>query len=370
MTHVTLRTTHEWIQKLAAESDLIADMRLETILKNANLDTDAFNLANSDAHCNLVVRAISVLLTKDFSSKENARDLLCNLIKPPQTYGAFAELAAYDWLARCHVEITTQVAMNPSDVLGTKGSTLDGKIEHTGTYFDVKAFGSNGRLAQRLKERLEKEIPGEQVLIEESWDLSFETFRDLIEAAPSIAAELKQKRMVRKGRMHIRLQPKKAVTVSARSVDPYYLAKENALYAFSDAKQFTRNSPFILIFVVHPWFNALSIHNDFAGVDTTFTRSLARRAFMQFSTDSRLLASITKHVPPAVTLADASRLLSAIFFVNVWPKEADPNITYAMPSWLYLNPRATHRLTHGSVTLFRALSPNTTYIDDFSSDDY
>jgi hypothetical protein len=366
---MTVRTNHEWIQKLAAESDLVADMQLETILKNANLDTDAFKLANSDAHCNLVTRAIRELLTNNFSSKENARNLLCNLIER-QTYGAFAELAAYDWLTRSHVAIATQVAMTSSDVLATKGSALDGKIEHAGTYFDVKAFGSNGRLAQRLKERLEKEIPDEQVLIEESWDLSFEMFRDLIEAAPNIAAELKQKRMVRKGRMHIRLEAKKPVTVSMRRVDPYHLAKENALYPFRDAKQFTRNSPFILIFVVHPWFNALSIHNDFAGVDTTFTRSLARRAFMQFSVDPTPLTSIAKHVPAAVTLADASRLLSAIFFVNVWPKEADPTITYAMPSCLYLNPRATHRLTQGSAALFRGQSPNSTYIDDFSNDDY
>jgi hypothetical protein len=95
------------------------------------------------------------------------------------TYGAFAEVAAFDWLTRCYVRIATQVAMTPRDVLATQGSTLDGKIAYDGTYFDVKAFGSNGRLAQRLKERLEEEIPDEQVLVEESWDLSFETFHAL-----------------------------------------------------------------------------------------------------------------------------------------------------------------------------------------------
>ena len=233
----------------------------------------------------------------------------------------------------------------------------------------MKAFGSNGRLAQRLKERLQQELPDEQVLVEESWDLSFETFQDLIEAAPNIGAELKQKRIVWKGRMVIRLEPEKPVTVSGRNVNPYRLAKENALYPFHDAKQFTRNSPFILIFVVHPWFNALSIGNDFAGVDTTFTRSLARRAFMQFSADSRPLTSIAKHVPNDVTLADASRLLSALFFINVWPREADPSITDPMPSWLYFNPRATHPFPR-SGSLFREQNPNRTYIDCFTDDDY
>jgi hypothetical protein len=176
--------------------------------------------------------------------------------------------------------------------------------------------------------------------------------------------------MVQKGRLRIRLEPSQPVTVSMRQVDPYCLARENALFSFRDAKQFTRNKPFILIFVVHPWFNAGSIGIDFAGGDTAFTRSLARRAFMQFSIDSTPLDSICRGVPSDVTLADASRLLSAIFFVNVWPSEADPTITRPMPSWLYFNPRATHRLRRGSASLFRANNPHGTYIDDFADDDY
>jgi hypothetical protein len=236
------------------------------------------------------------LVTHEFSSKESARDLLRNLIAR-HTYGAFAEIAAYDWLTRCCVRIKTQVAMASSDVLASQGSTLDGKIvyDDDGTYFDVKAFGANGRLAQRLKEQLEKEILCEQVLVEESWDLSFETFQGLIGSASSIASELRQKRMVQKGRLRIRLEAEKPVTVTSRQVNPYCLARENAFLPYKDAQQFTRNKPFILIFVVHPWFNAGSI-----GVE-------------QFSTDSTLLNTICDNVPSDVTLAEASRLLSAIF---------------------------------------------------------
>jgi hypothetical protein len=364
-----LRTYHEWIRKLAAESAVIAEMHLETDLPDADLETDAFNLANCNAHCQLITRVIDELITHNFSSKESARDLLRNLIKR-NTDGAFAEIAAYDWLTRCYVRIATQVAMTPSDVLATQGSTLDGKITLDGTYFDVKSFGSSGRLAERLKERLEEEIQDEQVLVEQSWDLSSDTFQAMIESASAIAAELRQKRMVKRGLLQIRLVPKQPVTVSIRQVDPYCLANEYALFPFKYAKQFTRNKPFILIFVVHPWFNANSMGIDFAGGDTIFTRSLARRAFMQFSNDSTPLDSICRGVSPDVTLADAARLLSAIFFVNVWPKEADPTITRPMPSWLYLNPRATHRLVRGSVSLFRANNRQGTYIDDFANDDY
>jgi hypothetical protein len=220
-----------------------------------------------------------------------------------------------------------------------------------------------------LKERLEENILDEQVLVEESWDLSFEAFSQLIRSASDIATELRQKRMVQKGRLRIRLAPKQQVTVSMRGPEPYLLAKENALYPFRYAKQFTRNTPFILILVVHPWFNALSINNDFAGMDTAFTRSLARRAFMQFSNDLTPLDCIAQGVSPGLTLADASRLLSAIFFVNVWPLEADPTITRPLPLWLYLNPRATNCLRNGSVNLIRANNPRT-HIDDFADDDY
>ena len=363
-----LRTSHDWIGKLAAKSDLIAKMQLQNKLKNSALNPDAFKLANCDAHCALITRAIGEV--RDCSSEKFARDLLCTLIAQ-NTYGAFAELTGYDWLIRCHLKIAGQVALTATDVLATSGSTLDGKIEHVGAYFEIKAFGANGRLARRLKERLEEELelPNDQVLIEESWDLSFETFQNLIEAAPSIAVDLKQNRMVRKDRMLIRLEARKRVTISGRDVDPYHLAKENALCPFLDAKQFHRNSPFILIFVVHPWFNALSIHDDFTHADTAFTRALTRRAFMQFSKNSTPLASIAKDVPSHVTLADASRLLSALFFVNVWPKEADPT-AYPMPSWLYFNPRATHTLMPGSADLFRGQNPNSTYIDYFTDDDY
>lgn len=359
------RTRHEWISNLAAQSGVFAEMQLETIVENANLDTDAFNLANCDAHCRLITRAVDDLITNNPRPKDRVRDLTCNLINR-HTYGAFAELAAYDWLARCNVRITPQVEMSPSDVLAMNGSTLDGKITHCGVYFDVKAFGSNGRLAQRLRERLEEEIPGEKVLVEELWDLSFDAFSELIKSASNIAIELKQTRMVQKGRLHIRLEADKPVMVSSRHVDPYHLARENGLFPFRDAKQFTRNHPFILIFVVHPWFNSLSIHNDFASVDTVFTRSLARRAFMQFSNDLRSLDLICRNVPSSVTLADAARLLSGIFFVNVWPLGADPAITYTMPSWLYSNPRAMHRLTN--LSLFRV--NNCTNIDYFADDDY
>jgi hypothetical protein len=367
-----INTTHEWILELAAQSKVIADMQLETLITpTAALSNYALNLANCPAHRGLIIRAVECLCASTTgSSHVNARNLLCNLIGD-NTYGAFAELAAYEWLNRCSVQFDVQVQLAPADVLGVNGSKLDGKIKFGPCYFDVKAFGFNGRVAHRLQELLQLKFPDEQVFADGSWDISLTTFqKELLEKVPTIVKELRAKRYFRKGPLHIRLQHNKPVAVSHRLVAPYRLARENAQFLFEDAHQFVRSAPFALLCVIHPWFNAGAIHNDFAGVVTTLTRSLARRTFMQFSNDATSLLDVCKNVPPATTIGDASRLLSAIFFVNVWPLDADPNALQRRPSWLYINPRATNPIDRTLLSLFQAQNPNGTNIDDFADDDY
>jgi len=41
-----IRTSHQWIAQLAAQSGTVAAMRLETEVQDADLDKDALNLAN------------------------------------------------------------------------------------------------------------------------------------------------------------------------------------------------------------------------------------------------------------------------------------------------------------------------------------
>ena len=124
-------------------------------------------------------------------------------------------------------------------------------------------------------------MKGMQVFVDESWDLSYEDFEKYIKEADTIVKELKAKGHTRRGPMNISAGPPKPISVSMTSHDPYALAKENAAYPFLSANQFTRNKPFVLIYVVHPWLNHLSLDSDFANAGTTFTRAFARRAFMQ-----------------------------------------------------------------------------------------
>jgi hypothetical protein len=113
-----LRTRHEWINSLAAECDALAGMRLDTTIENACLPPEAIALANCSAHCDLIRRSVNKL-TNPPQSKGHVRELVADLVQR-KTYGAFAELAAYEWLARCNVLIEPQVRMTASDVLAAK----------------------------------------------------------------------------------------------------------------------------------------------------------------------------------------------------------------------------------------------------------
>ena len=363
---MTVRTCHQWIAQLGAVSSVIGAMQLDRQTKNADLDTDAFNLANDTAHTGLIARAVEGLLSTHASSLQDVSMLLTDIICR-DTYGKFAELAAYDWLMRCQLKITTQIKLTPSDILGANDVIIDGLVDYCGFYFDIKAFGFHGHLAKRLKERLESELPGESISLEESWDLSIDLFSELIRDARNIAHELKTKRFKKIGPLRIQAKAPAPLNVSSRVISPYLLAKENASYPFRSANQFTRNAPFILIFVIHPWFNDGAIFSNFAGNDVAFARAFARRAFMQFTHDASPLNAVCGEVGPGVMLSDAAKLLSAIIFINAWPPGHEL-ARESMPSAVYLNPRASHPLGYRA-SLFQAINPNI-LIEDFINDDY
>ncbi len=122
--------------------------------------------------------------------------------------------------------------MTPTDILGANAAIIDGMVDHCGFYFDIKAFGFHGYLVRRLKERLESELPGERVYLEESWDLSIDLFAELIKDARNIARELKTNRFKKIGALHIHVKAPEPVKVSSRIIYPYLLAQENASYPF------------------------------------------------------------------------------------------------------------------------------------------
>ena len=161
-----LQTMHGWIDLLESKSPTVKQMKLKSKIKtDGKLDKLAFNFANSDEHNALIVRGVDALVSSAASSL--AQDLLAKVIKR-NTYGAFCELAAYDWIIRQHVKITAQVTLTPKDVLGAKDAVIDGKMDYFWDgYFDIKGFGFNGYMAGRLKDLLESKMKGMQVFVDE-----------------------------------------------------------------------------------------------------------------------------------------------------------------------------------------------------------
>jgi len=365
-----IRTSRQWLTQLAALSSNIETMNFtESKDADADLGVDALFLANDDVHTHLIANAIEKLCSSGASSLKEAKKLIWDIMSK-NTYGAFSELAAYDWLMRNGLKITTQVKMDASNILGKNCATLDGMIDGFGTYFSIKAFGLHGRLAARLKERLESELAGEVVLIENTWDVSVDQFEDLLNNLSSLLQTLRQQRRARIGDLFIRLEKPSPVIISRRTVSPYRLAKENATYPFHFANQFTSHHPSILIFVVHPQFNQRAIFHDSFGVDSAFTRAMARRAFMQFTNDATPLSEICKKAGAAFSMSDAAKALSAIIFLNAWPKDAPLELDLPpMRSSIYLNPRASHPLNGVQLDLLRLDDPHIR-VDDFVDDDY
>ena len=346
-------------------------MTLNAAVPDGPLDVDGYNLANSAEHQSLIVRAIENLAARPSISSVHLEDLVRNLVHD-DTYGKFSELAAYDWLIRLPIQISAQIPLSPSDVLGANGATPDGFMDYVGLYFDIKSFGFHGHLARRFKERLEQALPGKKVFVEGSWSLSIDVFQCLIASARKIAKRLQSESIVNFGHLRLRVEDPKPIDVSVIEIDPYRLAHQNKEYAFRFSSQFTKKAPFILIFVLHPWFNQSAIHHDFANSDTMFTRALARRTFIQFSNDNRFVDTVCDKVASGTTFADAAKLLSAIVFLNVWPNDQYPpgsSESKPTPSWVYLNPRALHPLNAGNARLFAQLNPHIA-IDDFRDDNY
>jgi len=103
VTESRIKTRHEFIAELAAQSSAIAAMALKKKrITEASLGSEAFKLANCAAHRRLIVRAVEGLISNRFSSIDNVRNLLADVIRG-NTYGAFAELAGYEWIMRCQI---------------------------------------------------------------------------------------------------------------------------------------------------------------------------------------------------------------------------------------------------------------------------
>jgi hypothetical protein len=343
---------------LKAGKDIVYAERAHGILVSHN--TDAYNLSNSDAHNQLVARAVEALSGKIDDS--GLRHMLGELTSRTKTYGSFCELAAYDRLTRAGLTPTPQITMTAAEVLNSNGSVLDGNLMLGSkiVFFDIKAFGFHAHKIKILNDRLNAEFPGKSVLVEGAWDVSIELLQDLLEHSgfTQLVADLKGGNVVTRGPLSIRTQDRRPVTVSIHEANPKELAQQNRTYPLRFAGQYTRGGPFLLLFVIHPWFSQGELHQNFGGFVDTFARELARLVFLGFRHDATPLEGMPT--------SDAVKLLSAIAFLNVWPEEMGNE---KRPSCrVYLNPIAVHPLERSDFASTEAVLGDDILIERINDD--
>ena len=143
-------------------------------------------------------------------------------------------------------------------------------------------------------------------------------------------AELAAGEVASRGPLRFRTEERKPVSISSSETDLVALANANRGYPLRFAGQFARNAPFMLFFVIHPWFSQGNMHQNFGGYVDAFTEKLAEVAFLSFRDDHAPIDGVPK--------SELAQHLSGIAFLNVWP---DAETRGAGPSSrIYLNPEA------------------------------
>lgn len=342
---MTISRRHGWLKELERLSPAVAALGLCTQLpdddyssSSSSPNPDALNFASSSEHVEAMARCFELLAAHGVPAATLTKFVAD--LTGRNVYGSFCELSVYLWLLENKVPFDLQVPLTGADVLNPNGSDLDGRLKLTPeVFFDTKGFGFREHLINRLRARLTRDIPNKFVAIEGSFDASIADLSDMLGLTyQALRAELAAKSHAKRGAIDFTLRPPAPVQTTVNTSDPYELAEANASYAFSYAKQFVRHSPFILIFVVHPWFSGTWLHADFGNYIRDFHRAFARRTFLQHRKDKSPLFNITKGA--------AAGLLSGVAFFDAWhgKLESDPQVERdrARRLKLFLNPLATN----------------------------
>lgn len=311
--------------------------------------------------------------------------------------GAFAELTAVDCFnyplteSPSFLRSPVSIGVSPTDctllgeLLGRQcgRSVLDGAFPDFDLYFDTKILQNTAKdILDGIHTRILAEFPGEQILIASEFDSDSGPWM-FSDRVPDIEKELRKalraspritsfRSSVLTGLSH-RIQWGPGTIISESGYNPYKHAREFWPFIFSDCHQFVTDKPFLLVYVIFPWYN--NIVRPFAGLNQVFYRSVSRRVFCNPCCDRTLLATLLGPQKVAerlsgITVGEASRSLSGLLFLE------DNCITSGKPAgsntcgYLYANPNASNRLTKSLFWDYVACDLHPSQSDTFEFDNY
>jgi hypothetical protein len=318
-------------------------------------------------------------------SNPNQKYLLerVNAISTNEWDGAYAELVAFDFLNSNQDYLDGPISLSKdvpasetlASSLGMINVNLDGFYEGFGVGFDVKALGdkSRGILDGIIKEaKTNLGIVSVVISPEHPLDLDYTLFQKNrkailteLEAGINVSAQTTFVISRAVPELAFRLMWGGGVLSTISTYDPYAHAQNHHELFFTYAKQFSRNSPTLIVSVVFPWFSEQVTSN--VGASEIFYRSLCRRFFCQYANDARPASSKLKKYLGSETLAEVTKKLSGVLFLEDKSITSSAAAAQNVEAFAYLNPNATHK-TGGHFRDY--LSSLGFAVDDFASDNY
>jgi hypothetical protein len=282
--------------------------------------------------------------------------------------GAFSEITAYDYfnfvLPKGHRDTTALINLDETIdgsftykcESGEKGpANLDGRFNMFGIYFDVKAFKDN---VQDILDTVFKKVnnnPGREnlkLVPEYSYNVHYNELsakmNSLIEELVSAFTPETRKSFYRSNILpeySFRAIWGSGSVSTERVYNPNEIADKYHLGTFRYYDKFTKDAPFILVYVVFPWFYMTSI--EFRDPDKTLYARYSRDVFCNYTSSLRTMNSIIKEFQGPSTIGDISKAISAILFIE----DKSINLTSQDESTktnaiLYLNPYARQSIAN------------------------
>lgn len=362
--HMKYKKSHELIAKIIVKEPSFQAMNLEKRIKDIELIEypELYNFSQNDKKIDEILVLLLKLMAENIISYNDASKYLVSLLSEKTHYGFLCELMALSYMVRNNVKIRVEVEQENSKLLSSNSVALDGYIEEIDTFFDIKGFGVQSYAKIGFARLIEKEFPGSSVLISGDYDVSYDdintfAFKDKNRVIDELRATGKSK--IDDIYWSLRLSNER-IRTSEGEFNPYREAENNKLFIFRKCSQFTVNSPFVLICAFDNQFNQ-NLTVNFGSHTDTMTRSIARRAFIEFKCSNEQAINVDKKCKPNVTLSDASLALSGILFLDM----------YNDKSWFYLNPNAKNKLDESALErAFDFKLPVKMAIDTFEYDNY
>lgn len=297
--------------------------------------------------------------------------------------GAFAELAAYDFLNKTNPyrihpikpNVTLDMKQTYAFKLGNKEANLDGFIDDLDLYFDIKCFKDN---VDEILEGIYKDVRLALGLVdytihaEYQMDVSYEDFQRnrmtlLSELKKTLKPGITYIRSNVLSSLKYRILWGQGVLTTERTYDSYRHAENYHKLFFLYAKKFVLNKPTLIVMVTFPWFN--HVISNFQKSNEILYRSLSRRFFCQYRYDRTKFSALCSKFIGNESIYEVTQSLSGIIFLEDDTIMSNEPMQTNIKSYVYLNPNATNPI-QGTMAYDFIQGLSNSVVDDFGHDNY